>query len=118
MVSCDKKKNINVEPAAVTAEEPFSISSPFMTDREYSSLAAKASSGDHDAAFQLYNNFTYGKRNYGLAYFWANKAKALGSTKVAQQQIDMAEKNIFSEASSFVDDDTSDSEVEIDELPK
>jgi hypothetical protein len=118
MSSCEKKDPIRVEPATAPGEEQFSISSPFMTDREYSSLAAKASSGDHDAAFQLYNNFTYGRRNYGLAYYWATKAKALGSTKVTQKQIDLAEKNIFSEASSFGSDDANDSEVEFEDLLK
>lgn len=89
-----------------------------MSNEEYSSFAAKAGSGDHEAAFQLYNNFTYGARNYGLAYFWATKARSLGSTKITQKEIDLAEKNIFSEASSF-DPKASDGEdVESDDLLK
>ena len=90
------------EVAAPPAEnELMPLSGPAMPDGEYADLADKANKGDAEAAYQLYNNFTYGmNRNYGLAYYWCLRAQKLGSAKVTEKDIEIAEKNILSAASA------------------
>ena len=63
-------------------------------------MAEKARSGDSEAAFALFNQFTYGKRDYGLAYFWAIKARALGNEKITDKTLAICEANIMSAAVS------------------
>ncbi|WP_367875240.1 hypothetical protein [Luteolibacter sp. Populi] len=108
--SCDGRKQ--ADPSSETAEAPnpvakgeekiggISLSHPFITDEEYAAQAQKAQAGDGDAAFALYNQFSYGKRDYGLAYFWAMKAKALGNPKITDKTLGICETNIMSQALS------------------
>jgi hypothetical protein len=97
---CNDKTRSKV--AAPPAEnELMPLSGPAMPEEEYADLADKANKGDAEAAYQLYNNFSYClNRNYGLAYYWCLRARKLGSAKVTEKEIQIAEKNILSEASA------------------
>ena len=61
---------------------------------EIEDLIARVDSGDADAAYKLYDLFTYSYQDYGIAYYWALKAHDLGHPKANMEFVKSAENNI------------------------
>lgn len=108
--SCEDDRNGMVVSESDVVETPEGSTDPY--ELEIRDLASKAESGDSQAAYQLYELFTYSnhRKDYGLAFYWAVRAKELNHPLADNTLIETAKNNVIA---VFLHDHEADKSIEV-----